>query len=134
MNAVIENDCLIRTLRHGVDGLPTNLRQLRDYIRLLEMHLAEWAEVTERDVSSILYSSSGTEMLLELESRALERAAALPATTLEEVQIKLGLWADLSGDGEGAGDAASVELVQSIRRDIDSLIERGDFINRGVTC
>ena len=117
---------LVRAMRRGPDVLPGDIAQLRSYLRMIEVLLAEKASEVEPAWDLSCAAAAEIETLLKLELTVAERAIAVPATGLDGVRGKLAIWRALGTDAED-GDLDSVRnrLILSIDEDLARLHRDG---------
>jgi hypothetical protein len=117
---------LVRAMRRGTAVLPGDIAQLRSYLRMIEVLLAEKASEVEPAWDLSCAAAAEIETLLKLEQTVAERAIAVQATTLDGVRGKLAIWRAIGPDGEDVDlDSVRNRLILSIDEDLARLRRDG---------
>ncbi len=122
MNTQTKLDCqLVRALREGSSALPSDLRQLRSYLRLIESLLLEKADELEPSWEQACASAAEIATLQALEASVVERAIAVRADNLDALRTKLAIWRTLESDAEDGERCQRDRLVLSVEADLERL-------------
>jgi hypothetical protein len=113
---------LVRAMRHGTSALPGDLARLRNYLRTIEVLLAEKAAELEPSWEQACAVAAEIAALHELEATVAERAIAVRAESLRDVRGKLAIWRALAAGAED-GDLCTPRnrLILSIEADLERL-------------
>jgi hypothetical protein len=113
---------LLRAMRNGTSALPGDLGQLREYLRTIEVLLAEKAAELEPSWEQACAAAAEIATLQDLEATVAERAIAVRAESLKDVQAKLAIWRALApGAEEGDMRTPRNRLILSIEADLERL-------------
>jgi hypothetical protein len=113
---------LVRAMREGTSALPGDLGRLREYLRTIEVLLAEKAGELEPSWEQACAAAAEIVALNQLEATVAERAIAVRAEDLKDVRAKLAIWRALAAGAED-GDMRSPRnrLILSIEADLERL-------------
>lgn len=112
---------LVRAMRQGTDALPDDVGQLRGYMRMIGMLLAEKAAELEPSWEQACAAAAEIETLQNLEVAVAERAVTIRAESLETVRGKLAIWRALGPASDDEMRSPRNRLILSVEADLERL-------------
>ena len=112
---------LVRALRQGTDALPDDVAELRGYMRMIGMLLAEKAAELEPSWEQACAAAAEIETLQNLEVAVAERAVTIRAESLETVRGKLAIWRALGPASDDEMRSPRNRLILSVEADLERL-------------